>query len=147
VNPALLRFCLTTVAALAPEAAAALPAIWERYPDLICRYEEAQFCDLSLSKCNPETGKAVIEFDFTRNVAMSFGKSKSDQIAARIHLDAGGDQLQNGVVAGGNMYSFVKVEKATVPQEVDTVHGFAQGVAYDSAFTAHMICHPGGPGR
>jgi|SRR5665213_383712 len=118
-------------------------AIWEVYPRLICKYDLGQFCALNMQACQPTKGEAVLTFDFTKNTVTSFGSKTPEQIGGKYHYDANGAVPDtNAVFAEATLFSFLKITKAAIAMDTDTVEGTPQTASQYDAFAAHMTCHP-----
>jgi hypothetical protein len=135
-----MRAVAVALCGLALLASSASAAVWDRYPHLTCQYREAQFCGFNLSNCEARDGSAVIEFDFARKQVHSIANAK---VATIVATSIGPLPDESAAYTNdGYLYSFIKVTKGAVAMDADTVDGFAQSPSANSAFTAHMVCHP-----
>lgn len=117
--------------------------IWKLYPHLICRYQEAQFCDLSLTNCDAERGAAVVAFDFPNKEVRSVGITHPSKIEGFNFLDLPGKPTGvSAIYTNGTVYSFMKITKSEAKTETDEIEGFVQMPSIDSALTVHTVCHP-----
>jgi hypothetical protein len=135
-------FMVAAVTCCAIASANAAP-IWDTYPTLVCRYDQAQFCDLELTKCTKDAGRAVLSFDFRKSEMRSFVDKAPVKIVGRYYYASKlGDT--NTVQVEGTLYSFEGARKGLVSGETDTILGMAQSSSFGSpmTFTAHMTCHP-----
>ena len=118
--------------------------LWDAYPILLCRYDKVQFCLNDMSSCNGRDGTAVMTFDFKKSEVRSFVSQKPRAIIGRYYFEAKSGDI-NTVLSDGTLFSFGTPQPGPFAAAPVTIEGIAQqgmGLGSDSAFNAHMTCHP-----